>query len=206
MGCLFFLVALSAPSAPGAECLIWNTILSLKQSLPSLPSLWIKYWALLANCLRLLRKKQTTFPLMGTWHTRNEQPDNGGPTVLFITDQWCFLGKILIQREKVYTLVNKWSHFKMELVLPFQRNCLACLIAQTFGILKRRNNLWPKPRATLCPKEMFAKVPRKQILWLLDWWLQNWNLKTFKITVTMLSASTETPSFCWCNHFSSPFL
>ena len=29
-----------------------------------------------------------------------------------------------------------WSHFKMDLVLPSQRNCLACVIPQTFGLLK----------------------------------------------------------------------
>ena len=51
----------------------------------------------------------------------------------------------------------------MEPELPFQRNCLARLIPQTFGMLKQQNNLWAGPKATLCPKEMLTKIIRKQI-------------------------------------------
>ena len=29
--------------------------------------------------------------------------------------------------------------------------------------VERQNNLWTEPKATLCPREMFATMPRKQI-------------------------------------------
>lgn len=50
-----------------------------------------------------------------------------------------------------------------------------------------QNNLWTGTKATLCPREMFTEIIRKQLLWLPDWWLPDWKLNCFRIHVTMLA-------------------
>lgn len=63
----------------------------------------------------------------------------------------------------------------MEPELPSQRSCRARLRPQTSGRLKRwKINLWtgPKAIATLFSKELFVKMTRKQLLWLLDYKLK----------------------------------
>lgn len=65
-------------------------------------------------------------------------PQNLSPTdILYIT--W----NIRLLCEKLY----KWSHFKMELEPPSQRNCFACLTPQTFAVFELgKNNLWTGPK------------------------------------------------------------
>ena len=48
----------------------------------------------------------------------------------------------------------KRSHFKIELELPFQRNCLAGLMPQASVLLKQGKITFTGPKATLHPKEV----------------------------------------------------
>lgn len=62
---------------------------------------------------------------------------------------------------------NNWSPFHMEPELPSQRACPARLVLTPLDVKTGQSSLGPGPTATLCPKELFVKMKRMQISWLL---------------------------------------
>lgn len=55
----------------------------------------------------------------------------------------------------------------MEPELPSQRACPARLVLKPLDVKTGQSSLGPGPTATLCPKELFVKMTRMQISWLL---------------------------------------
>ena len=53
--------------------------------------------------------------------------------------------------------------------LPSQRNCLACLRLQTFGMLKQGQVTFGLGQNHIMSPRTVCRHKRKQILWLLDW-------------------------------------
>ena len=81
-----------------------------------------------------------------------------------IIDQWGLRGKILLKsggecKNNTNGVTSKWSHFATTLYIL----CLKPLDVKT-----GQNMLWSGSKSTLGPKELFAKMTRKQIQWLLD--------------------------------------
>ena len=60
-------------------------------------------------------------------------------------------------------IYNKQNYFKMEPELPRQRHYFALLCLKPWNLKTGQNNLCTGPRTTLCPKELFIKITRKQL-------------------------------------------
>lgn len=96
------------------------------------------------------------------------------------------------------SLPNPLRSHRHGAAIPREGPCIAN--AETWGMLKEQHKLWTGPKATLYLWLLFAKLPRKQILWLADWWLLKQKPKAFfGINIALLSAPKERPSFNRCN-------
>ena len=87
----------------------------------------------------------------------------------------------------------------MGLEVPCQRDGLACLLLQTFAMLKQGKITFGRGLGQPCVSKD-CRPNKKADMWLLDW-----KLKTlFSTNITVLSASIVTSPFCGCNRPPSP--